>query len=242
MNAFYESIAEWYDFIFPSDPEHVPFILGRVRPADGRILDIGCGTGSLAAALGGKGFEVTGIDSDAEMIRRSRLKSERSTHIRFACMDMRDLVQHFGPRAFQCVVCFGNTLVHLNAMEEVSAFIRQVHAVLRDGGMFLLQILNYDHVLDHDVTRLPLIENEKIRFERTYGTDEESGLLRFKTVLTVKDSSRILNNEVTLLPIRKAELEAAIHEAGFRNIEWFGDFLGNPLTETSLPLVGAAVR
>ena len=64
----------------------------------------------------------------------------------------------------------------------------------------------------------------------------------FKTVLSIRESGRILENEVALLPIRKAELEAVIREAGFRNPEWFGDFSGNPLTGTSLPLVGVAVR
>lgn len=242
MNAFYENIAEWYDFIFPSDPDQITFIRGRVRPADGKILDIGCGTGSLAAALGEAGFDVTGIDSDAEMVRLSRFKSERSPNIRFMVMDMRDLVQHFGPSVFQSVICFGNTLVHLNSMEDIAAFLRQVRAVLKDGGLFLLQILHYDHVLDHGVRQLPLIENERIRFERTVVPDETSGLLRFITVLTVKESECILENEVALLPVRKAELEAVIHEADFRVLEWFGDFSGKPLTGTSLPLVCTAVR
>jgi glycine/sarcosine N-methyltransferase len=242
MNAFYESITEWYDFIFPADPEHLPFIRGRVRPEDGKILDIGCGTGTLAARLGEAGFDVTGIDSDAEMIRLSRFKTERSSKIRFMVMDMRDLVQHFGPSAFHSVICFGNTLVHLNTMEDVFAFVRQVRAVLEDGGLFMLQILNYDHVLDHGLRQLPMIENEKVRFERTYRTDEESGLLRFRTVLTVRDSGRILENEVSLLPIRKSELEAVMREAGFHDPEWSGGFSGNPLTGTSLPLVCVAVR
>jgi glycine/sarcosine N-methyltransferase len=242
MNAFYESIAEWYDFIFPPDSDHIPFIRGCVRPADGNILDIGCGTGSLAAALAGEGFDVTAIDSDAEMIRRSRFKSKRLTNIRFAVMDMRDLVRHFGASVFQSVICFGNTLVHLNTLEELSAFIRQVRVILKDGGVFLLQILNYDHILDHGVRQLPVLENEKIRFDRTYRTDEASGMLRFITALTVKNSGRILKNEVTLLPIRKVELEAVVRKAGFQDPEWFGDFSGNPLTETSLPLVGIAVR
>ncbi len=242
MSAFYESIAEWYDWIFPPDPGQVRFIRDRFRGSGGKLLDIGCGTGSLAAALGREGYDVTGIDSDAEMIRLSRIKTEGIPDLRFMVMDMRDLVQHFGPSAFRSVVCFGNTLVHLNTMEDVSAFVRQVRAVLRDDGLFLLQVLNYDHVLDHGVRQLPLIENERIRFERAYALDETSGHLMFKTVLSIRESGRILENEVALLPIRKAELEAVIREAGFRNPEWFGDFSGNPLTGTSLPLVGAAVR
>jgi len=242
MSAFYESIAEWYDFIFPPDPAQVCFVRGRFRPSDGRLLDVGCGTGSLAAGLGREGYNVTAIDSDADMIRLARAKSQQQDDIRFAVCDMRDLVQHFGTSSFNAVACFGNTLVHLNTMEDISAFIRQTHAVLKEGGLFLLQILNYDHVLDHGVRQLPLIDNDRVRFERNYATDEAAGLLKFRTVLTVKETGRMIENEVTLLPIRKAALEAAILEAGFRDSQWFGDFAGNPLVETSLPLVGVSVR
>jgi glycine/sarcosine N-methyltransferase len=242
MNAFYESVAEWYDFIFPADPVQADFIRGRFKPAEGRILDIGCGTGSLAVALGREGYDATGVDLDAEMIRLARMKAEGLKGARFSEGNMLDLVRLFGPALFGCVACFGNTLVHLNTLEDVPVFMRQVHAVLKDGGRFLMQILNYDHVLDHGVRLLPLIENEKIRFERAYEPDESTGTLKFRTVLTVKNERRSIRNEVTLLPIRKKELEGILREAGFRDLEWFGDFSGNPLVETSLPLICAACK
>jgi glycine/sarcosine N-methyltransferase len=242
MSVFYESIAEWYDFIFPADPIQVSFIGGRFKPAEGKILDIGCGTGGLAMALGREGYNVTGIDLDSEMVRLARIKAEGLAGVRFSVGNMLDLVRPFGTDVFGCVVCFGNTLVHLNTFEEVSVFLRQVHAVLTEAGRFLIQILNYDHVLDHDVRRLPLIENEMLRFERSYALDDSSGLLKFRTVLSVKNSGRVIENEVSLLPIRKKELDTLLREAGFRDLEWFGDFTGNPLGETSLPLICAAYK
>jgi SAM-dependent methyltransferase len=240
MNAFYESIAEWYDFIFPADPVQARFIAGRFRPTDGRMLDIGCGTGSLAVALGREGYDVTGIDLDAEMIRLARIKAEGRAGVRFSIGNMLDLVQLYGPAVFGCVVCFGNTLVHLNSMEDVSAFIRQVHAILKDGGRFMIQILNYDHVLDHEIRQLPMIENETLRFERSYMPDAASGLLKFRTLMRVRESGQVVENEVSLLPIRKNELDALLREAGFRDLEWFGDFSGNPVGVTSLPLICTA--
>jgi glycine/sarcosine N-methyltransferase len=242
LSAFYESIAEWYDFIFPDDPVQVRFIRGRFKPEEGRILDIGCGTGNLAVALGGEGYEVTGIDLDAEMIRLARVKAEGREGVMFSAGNMLDLVRPFGSEVFGCVICSGNTLVHLNTMEDVSAFIRQVHAVLKKGGRFLLQILNYDHVLDHGVRQLPLIENEKVRFERAYASDESTGLLKFRTVLTVKNARRTIENEVSLLPIRKTQLDVILRESGFKDLEWFGDFSGNPVGDTSLPLICAACK
>lgn len=37
-----------------------------------RVLDLGCGTGDLAAALAERGIEVRGIDADVSMIRQAR--------------------------------------------------------------------------------------------------------------------------------------------------------------------------
>jgi glycine/sarcosine N-methyltransferase len=242
MNAFYESIAEWYDFIFPADPVHVRFIGGRFKPPEGKILDIGCGTGSLAVALGREGYDVTGIDLDSEMVRLARIKAEGLAGVRFSAGDMLDLVRPFGPDVFGCVVCFGNTLVHLNSMKDISSFLVQARTILKEGGRLMLQILNYDHVLDHGVRRLPLIENERIKFERAYALDETSGFLKFRTALTVNDAERIIENEVALLPVRKTELDVVMHEAGFRDLEWYGDFSGNPLKETGLPLICTASK
>jgi 2-polyprenyl-3-methyl-5-hydroxy-6-metoxy-1,4-benzoquinol methylase len=135
MSAFYESIAEWYDFIFPADPVQVRFIGSRFKPPEGKILDIGCGTGSLAVALGREGYDVTGIDLDAEMVRLARLKAEDRAGVRFSIGNMLDLVRPFGLDVFGCVVCFGNTLVHLNSMKDISSFLAQARAVLKEGGL-----------------------------------------------------------------------------------------------------------
>ena len=37
-----------------------------------RIVDLGCGTGTLSAAIAGRGAEVIGIDGDAAMVERAR--------------------------------------------------------------------------------------------------------------------------------------------------------------------------
>ncbi len=46
------------------------------------VLDVGCGTGALCAALFEKGFEVTGIDPSKNMLRTAKKKTENAS-IRF---------------------------------------------------------------------------------------------------------------------------------------------------------------
>ena len=46
-------------------------------PPPGRVLEVGCGPGSLSIELAGRGFEVTGLDLDPDMVERARANAER---------------------------------------------------------------------------------------------------------------------------------------------------------------------
>jgi hypothetical protein len=47
----------------------------------------------------------------------------------------------------------------------------------------------------------------------------------------------MIENAVPLIPLRKGALAGMLKDAGFQNVEWFGDFNGDPLTDASLPLI-----
>ena len=56
-------------------------LVEQAAPADGqRILDLGCGTGTLAIQVQGRqpGAEVVGLDADPEMLGRARAKTEQA--------------------------------------------------------------------------------------------------------------------------------------------------------------------
>jgi glycine/sarcosine N-methyltransferase len=238
MTDFYESIAPWYDRLFPVDAAAAAFAASRIGTASGAsVLDAGCGTGGLAAALAESGFRVTGIDSDAAMVRLASEKGRGLPNIRFEVLDLRDAATRFAPASFDAVICFGNTLVHLAAPDEVERFIRGAAGLLRGGGPFLVQILNYDRILDRDVTALPVLGDGTVRFERAYRRDAGSERLWFRTALTVESASVSIENEVPLLPLRKQWLAGAFERAGFQGVEWYGDFSGGPLTDDSFPLI-----
>ncbi|MBA4391201.1 MAG: class I SAM-dependent methyltransferase [Syntrophus sp. (in: bacteria)] len=236
--AFYEEIAEYYDDIFPFNKTQMEFVRGSLKGPyhDKKVLDIGCGTGDLAIALSEAGFAVTGIDADSVMIQKAM---DKITHhpATFTRMDMREIASHNNPSAFDAVLCFGNTLVHLANIQEIETLCKDVKHILKQDGKFLLQILNYDYILDHNIRSLPFIDNQLITFERIYNYDTKKNLITFKTILTVKETSKKIVNKVSLFPIRKDELYLSLHNSGFSNISFYGDFDRNMLKTESLPLV-----
>jgi len=235
---FYSSIATYYRYIFPFNPDQINFLRG-VLPFNGaRILDVGCATGELAFALTRFGFPVWAIDSDAEMIELAiHSKPEDTLFPVFEQLDMRKMAEHFPESYFDTAICFGNTLVHLLTEDDLRAFFQETYKILAPEGKLGIQILNYEHIVDQHIDSLPIIENEQVRFVRNYRFHPGSNLIDFNTKLTDKQSGKEINNSVSLFALRKSRLQEMLADAGFENPDFYGNFNGSPLTETSMPLI-----
>lgn len=235
---FYTSIAKYYQHIFPLNPAQVKF-LSTVLPYNGaKVLDVGCATGDLAFALARFGFPTWAFDFDAEMIERAQnSKSEETLFPVFEQLDMRLLGEHYPEVFFDTVVCFGNTLVHLLTDEDISQFLHAAYKVLSKDGKLAIQLINYQHIVDHQIKSLPPIDNEHIRFERHYRFENGDHRIDFDTRLIIKSTGEEIVNSVKLYAIRKNRLQELITEAGFKEFAFFGSFDGDPLTESSLPLI-----
>lgn len=235
---FYSSIAKYYQHIFPFNPAQVNF-LKNVLPYNGaKVLDVGCAIGDLAFALTHFGFPTWAFDFDGQMIEIAQgSKQEDSMFPVFEQLDMRLIDQRYPEAYFNTIICFGNTLVHLLRDEDILQFIQAAYQVLSPEGKLTIQILNYQYILDHKIQSLPVINNEHIRFERSYRFTPNSNLIDFDTELTIKSTAQVIKNTVKLNPIRKNKLQELLAKAGFENIEFFGSFDCAPLQESCLPLI-----
>jgi len=94
-----------------------------------RILDLGCGTGTLTAEITGRGAEVLGVDRSEEMIAQARKKFPT---LRFEALDARNL--RFN-REFDAV--FSNAVLHW--IPEAEQVIAGVAQALKSGGRFVAE-------------------------------------------------------------------------------------------------------
>ncbi len=104
----------------------------------------------------------------------------------------------------------------------------------------MVQIINYDHILDDGLQGLPAIENEHIRFERYYDIVDPSSRIDFRTVLTVKATGKIIKNRVGLFPLRKQTIQELLKSCGYTGVSFFGDFKGASMSPGSIPLIFSA--
>jgi len=256
QNKFYSSISKYYSEIFPYNPMQLQFVKNRVGEMKRKqVLDIGCANGELAFQLTNEGAKVIGIDLNEDLLQQakrcSRFRSATSykresepdnyriasPNPKFQLGNMLDLETDFQPGQFDVVLCFGNTLVHLQTIELIQQMLKGVFTILKTGGKFLLQILNYDYILGKNITELPLIETDNIRFIRKYLIEQNNPLISFQTRLDLKQEKRIVSNETSLFALKSADLVSLLESSGFYAIELYSNFKQETFGGKHLPLV-----
>ncbi|MCX4509517.1 methyltransferase domain-containing protein [Streptomyces sp. NBC_01619] len=110
-----------------------------------RVLDVGMGQGTQALRLARAGHKVTGLESDAGMLRvaREALATEpEGIRERFRMIegDGRDTGVHFLPGSFDVVLCHGVLMY----VEERDAMLAGLARMLAPGGLLSLLVRNAD--------------------------------------------------------------------------------------------------
>ncbi|MFZ5430558.1 MAG: class I SAM-dependent methyltransferase [Bacteroidota bacterium] len=237
QDKFYSSIAEYYSEIFPFNPAQIAFLEKEAGDLGGRtILDVGCASGELAYHLAEKGATVVAIDLNKSLLAKAKADRPHE-RVTYQWANMLHIARLFGRAKFDAVVCFGNTLVHLMNPMQMRDFFSGVLTVLKPGGVFGLQILNYDHIFREKPAKLPLIETEHIRFERTYTYEEGTREILFNTRLTLRKTGEVIENQTELLGIGSSDLTLLMDVAGLKEIVLYGGFNSIPFGGEHLPLV-----
>jgi ubiquinone/menaquinone biosynthesis C-methylase UbiE len=135
--AFWNRLAEKYSRQPVANPDaferKIAITKSKMRPHD-VILDVGCGTGSLALRLASCAAHVHGLDLSSEMIRIARAKT--------SAQDVHNVTFHVGP--FDDGIPFENesldglcaySLLHL--VEARTGALQRIHRLLKPGGFFV---------------------------------------------------------------------------------------------------------
>lgn len=109
-----------------------------VRP-DQRVLEIGCGTGTLALMMAQRGATVVAIDASPRMLAEARRKANQAgltEAIEFHTMDASELIDRFPTASFDLVV---STLAFSEFAPETQRYVlEEAGQLLRPGGRLLI--------------------------------------------------------------------------------------------------------
>lgn len=109
--------------------------LAEDREINGRVLDVGCGTGENSLYLASLGFEVWGIDSAPTAIKKAKEKAkERKITVNFLVSDALKLQSL--QNKFDTVIDCG--LFHVFSDEERPVFAASLSSALYPGGNYFM--------------------------------------------------------------------------------------------------------
>ena len=116
----------------------------HVHPG-GDVLDVGCGTGDLAATLKSR-YRITAFDFSEKTIQRNQF---RITGVRFLCRNVLDPPPNNEVEKFDAVTCM-DVIEHL-PFEKQGALIRNVASYLKLGGILVISTPDRDQALRYKV-------------------------------------------------------------------------------------------
>ncbi len=209
-----------------------------------RVLDLGCGSGEHTRFLTALGFEATGIDLSPAQVEAARAADPAGQYVQASLTELAGRVAPGQGGA----ICVGNTLPHLCEEADVRAFFSGLAQCLAPGAPLLLQLLNYDRILDRGERTFPVVlrpgeaDGEETVFLRLM-THHGDGRLTFTPAnLRFRPGSEsplevISAQKVSLRGWRRAELETLAEASGLRVREAFGTMTGEAWSATASDLV-----
>lgn len=236
--TFYQNISAHYEHIFPFNSAHLGFITSHLPiKTFPKVLEIGSATGLLTNACQQYGYQIQGLELDESMVA---IAKQDYPDIPFIGENMLNIALRFASESQDGVVCFGNTLVHLDSLELMQSFLDSTYKVLKPGGKLLIQFINYDRIIDQHTTSLPPIDNDIISFDRSYELLSPTEI-SFTGCLTIKNNGKSSSSAQVLYPLRKASFEAMAHKTGF-STQAFGTFKSDDWSENTLQTIVVCVK
>ncbi len=144
-----ETLASRYDAHFSETElfEYDQEFLNEVLPAQGRMLDLGCGTGRHVEHFAKRGWKVAGVDLSEPMLQEAaRRLASGGLEAELYRADILDL-SFLTPASFDAVICMFSTLGMIREPELRQRAVCEATKCLRPGGTFVAHVHNRLHFL-----------------------------------------------------------------------------------------------
>ena len=229
--SFYDALASQYDkFYLDWDAavrEEGAFLKGlfdkKGLPAGAAVLDCACGVGTQAVGLAALGYKVAASDiSGGELEEAKRRAAARGLRIRFCQADFRALEDVFSER-FDAVVALDNALPHMLTAEDLARAVKSVTGRVREGGVFIASIRDYDSILREKPAYSPPYVHKTAAGQRVlFQTWEWSGDNYSFVQYVIDDEAEVSVSRFACAyrATRRAELTGLLYEAGCAEVEW----------------------
>lgn len=207
------------------------------HPPGTRVLDLACGPALYAVPLARRGCRVTGVDLSRPMLDRAHAACER------AGVDVRlvrgDMLTHVEPESYDEAINVFTSFGYFETREDNLTVLRNALASLRPGGRLLIDVMGREVVAGW-IGRPQLVELPDAYVVQRDTVLDEWTRLRTDWTMVRGESAREVS--ITSFLYGAADLRALFEEAGFADVEVYGDFDRSPYDQRARRLIVRGTR
>ncbi|MBI4531964.1 MAG: methyltransferase domain-containing protein [Candidatus Latescibacteria bacterium] len=231
----YSRIAEIYDAVmrhvnYPQWADYIESLFRRHAPVvPVNLLDVACGTGTLACELTLRGYSVVGVDASETMIQQARVKAVRqgvNGHFtRLRMTDLGDLGQ------FDAILCLYDSINYLCVPEDVEATLLNIYRLLRSDGLFIFDICTERNSLLYfrDWTERERTDRAEYVRHSSYDPKTRTQTNRFDIHFTGEEATIVETHRQRIYA--EKELRRFIARTSFTVVAAYDGFSFNPASE-----------
>ena len=231
IQTFYDNLASQYDKLFldwQATTQEQAHILDRIFTANGfdknaNILDCACGIGTQTIGLAAIGYNVTGSDiSDGEIAEAKERAKKNNVSVSFEHANFCALSNTFSEQ-FDIVIAMDNALPHMLTSNDLASAIKSIVNQIKDGGMFVASIRDYDALLmDKPPYSPPYIhktaKGQRVSFQTWTWEGDNYRLIQY--IVDDEDTLQVSKFECEYRATRRQEMTDLLMANGCSEVVW----------------------
>ena len=231
VQTFYDNLASQYDKLFldwEATTREQAVILDRLFTENSFdksacILDCACGIGTQAIGLAAIGYDVTGSDiSGGEIAEAKERAKKNGVTVRFEYADFCALSDIFHEK-FDIVIAMDNALPHMLTGDALTAAIQSITNQIRDGGLFVASIRDYDALLVEKPPYSPpyihkTAMGQRVSFQTWSWNGDNYRLIQY--IIDDDNTLQVSKFECEYRATRREEMTNLLKANGCSKVEW----------------------
>lgn len=213
----------WADFVCIEKrmKRETPFIINHSPKENPWVFDSALGCGATTIGLHMHGINrVLGNDIDPGMIEVARAQAmNRGLSLITSPYDWRDISDSLRD-SFDVVTCFGNSLTLVFDQDEQLKALRNFRMLLRESGVLMIDERNYPRILEGGFSHsgeYVYCGTDKVICKPNH-IDDDLVTMEYRHEITGEVDS------LHMYPFKAGEMFELLREAGFSDVETFGDY------------------
>ena len=250
MAGYEETFARYYDSLtadvdYRARGEYLKKLGEKHGGRFRLVLDLACGTGSLAVELARLGAEVIAVDGSREMLAQAVNKSAGlAPPVLYLCQEMTGL-DLYG--TVDTALCTLDSLNHLPGKEAIRETFHRVRLFTEPGGLFLFDMNTPEKHKNRLAGSAFVRETEEVCcvWQNSWDpVDGDSGVLIDLDFFVWEKGNRYrrVSESFREVAYPQGEIAALLDETGFELLEVQGDYTGAPPVPGEERLVYVARR